>query len=896
MTMETPVAEKPVVKKRKGISPIWILPIIALIIGGWLLYKSFRDAGIDIVVNFPTAEGIKVDKTQVIYKGIPVGTVRDIVIHSDIEGVAVHIEMDRRTKSGLVKDTKFWIVEPEVSAGRIQGLGTLLTGNYIGVQHGTSKVPCYEFTGLTDPPPLPADAPGLRIKLTSKNLGSIQRNAQIYYKDIVIGSVQGYKLDQEGDGITIDAYIEPEYKHLIKAKTRFWNSSGIHFKGGLSGFKFRMESLASLMYGGISCYTPSYQLTSQLADNGHTYKLYEDFDAAEYGLKMTLQLPSADGIEAGITKVMYRGFKAGVVTDVIFDEDKQVITALINIDPRAEFILREGSRFWVVKPEFSVSRVRNLDTLIKGSYIAFTPGDGIFRDYFVAQSPPATRDLLPVGKRFKILTKNAKSLSIGAPVVYQKLKVGEITDFDLETSGNRIKGEILVYEKYAHLVKEKAVFWKTGGIRIDAGLDGITVENGTIDTLVAGGISFMVTASAARSRQAKPKSTIFKVYESYREAARQSPALKASGLRVELRAPEARSISLNAPVLYKQIEVGKVIGRRLAENGDDVIIDVFIAKKYAHLLKDSSIFYNVSGITVNGSLGGIKLKTDSLKSIIAGGIAFITPAPGQTAAAGQRYILYADREEARNIDKKLISITFANSRGLKKGTEIRYHDIVIGRVKKVDFNASMDAVICQALIDKRAVKLFTADAKVWLVSPEVSLAGINNLETVITGPYITLRPGQGNPVSRIIASSKEPALEKTAGGLNIVLESKRLGSLKKNSPLYYRQIQIGRVTGARLSPTAQNVFIHVNIKPPYDRLVHENSKFWNTSGIRVRAGLFSGVKIDTESVTALVAGGISMATPEGEEMGIKAADGTHFPLHDEANRCWFRWQPSIPLD
>ena len=894
--METPAVEKAVVKKRKGISPIWILPIVALIIGGWLLYKSFRDAGINIVVHFPTAEGIKIDKTQVMYKGIPVGTVRDIVLHPEIDGVAVHIEMDRRTKLGLVEDTKFWIVEPEVSAGRIQGLSTLLTGNYIGVRRGISEVPCREFTGLTDPPPLPLDAPGLRIKLTSKTLGSIQRNTQIYYKNIVIGSVQSYKLDKEGDGIIIDAYIEPNYKHLIKTKTRFWNSSGIHFKGGLSGFKFRMESLASLMYGGISCYTPSYQFMSQQASNGHTYTLYEDFDEAEYGLKMTLQLTSAEGIEAGITKVMYRGFKAGVVTDITFDEDKQVITAHINVDPRAEFILREGSRFWVVKPEFSVSRVRNLDTLIKGSYIAFIPGNGIYRDYFIAQAPPATKDLLPAGKRFRILADNAKSLSIGAPVLYQKLKVGEIANFDLETSGKRVKGEILIYKKYTHLLKEKAVFWKTGGIRLDAGLDGITVESGTIDTLVAGGISFTVPVSAAKSRQAMSKSTVFKIYESYREAAKKSPALQASGLRVELKASEARSISLNAPVLYKQIEVGKVVGRRLADAGDDVVIDVFIAKKYAHLLKDSSVFYNVSGITVNGGLSGIELKTDSLKSIIAGGISFMTPTPGKPATAGQQYILYANREEARNIDKKLISITFANSRGLKKGTEIRYHDIVIGRISKVDFNASMDAVICQALVDSRAVKLFTTDTLVWLISPEVSLAGINNLETVVTGPYITLRPGKGSPVSHITALNEAPALEKTVDGLNIILESNRLGSLKKNSPLYYRQIQIGRVTGARLSPTAQRVFIYVNIKPPYDRLVHENTKFWNASGIRVRAGIFSGVKINTESVTALVAGGISMATPEGEEMGKKVANGAHFLLHEEAKGCWLGWQPTIPLE
>ena len=888
--------EKPVIKKRRGISPIWILPIVALMIGGWLLYKSYRDAGIDIVVHFASAEGIIIGKTKVFYKGIPIGVVRDIKVDPAISSVSLHIEMDRVTAKGLVDDTKFWVVKPEVSAGKVHGLDTLLSGSYIGVQRGVSKVLCREFTGLTESPPLPPDAPGLHIKLTAENLGSIQRDTQIYYKNIPIGSVQKYELNEDGRGVVIDAHIEPKYQHLIKTKTRFWNSSGIGFTGGLSGFKFHMESLAALVYGGISLYTPKYQLKSPAAENGRVYPLYEDFDDAEFGLKMTLQLPSAQGIKADTTQVLHRGFKAGIVTDITFDQEKHTITAHINIDPRAESILREGTRFWIVKPEISVTRVRHLDTLLKGVYIAYEPGGGSYKDYFVAQKAPLVDEILPAGKNFTLVSENSKSFAIAAPILYRNLQVGEITGFDLKADGLKVQGEILIYKKYTHLVKNNSIFWKSGGLKINAGLDGIKIESGTVATLLAGGITFTNPGTSRNKKAHAPKGHSFTVYESYQKATEKVSALQARGLSVQIKTADAKDLSVGSPVLYKHIEVGEITGFALEKGGDNVLIDVFINKKYAHLVKTSSLFHNLSGITVEGGLSGIELKTGSLKSIIAGGIAFFTPDPGEPALAGQQYILYSSRKAAQEIDKKLITIRFANSLGLKKGVEVRYQGIAIGTVEKVDFTAAMDAVFCQTMINNRAVKLFTTGSKIWLVSPEVSLAGINNLDTIISGSYIALRPGPGSPIAEITALTKPPALKHETTGLNVVLEADRLGSLKKDSPLYYRQIKIGKVTGAKLSPTAQKVLIHINITPPYDRLVYSNTKFWNSSGIIVKAGIFSGVKIDTESIESIVAGGVSLATPEGENMGRKAVSGQYFTLHDEGKENWRSWQPAIALD
>ncbi|HBN27262.1 MAG TPA: MCE family protein, partial [Desulfobacteraceae bacterium] len=142
--------EAPLVKKRTIISPIWILPVVALVIGGWLIYKGVKDAGINIIVHFENAESVVSGKTQIIYRGIPVGTVMEVTVDENMTGVDLYIEMNSKTKNSLVEDTLFWIVRPEISAGRISGVNTLFSGSYVETRPGTSKLPAREFTGLAD--------------------------------------------------------------------------------------------------------------------------------------------------------------------------------------------------------------------------------------------------------------------------------------------------------------------------------------------------------------------------------------------------------------------------------------------------------------------------------------------------------------------------------------------------------------------------------------------------------------------------------------------------------------------------------------------------------------------------------------------------------------------------
>ncbi|MCW5204563.1 MCE family protein [Desulfobulbus sp. N2] len=204
--------QKAVLRKRLIVSPIWFLPLLALCIGFWLLISSYRDSGIDITIHFSGAEGVTAGKTKVIYKGIQVGSVRSVVIDSELDGVDVTVEMDRVTRKSLVADTMFWIVRPEVSAGRITGLDTLVSGAYITLRMGASAKSERHFAGMSEPPPMGADTPGLHIRLKTDTLYSLQRGSYVYSRNLRIGKVDDYRLEQDGS-IMLDVLIQPEFSH-----------------------------------------------------------------------------------------------------------------------------------------------------------------------------------------------------------------------------------------------------------------------------------------------------------------------------------------------------------------------------------------------------------------------------------------------------------------------------------------------------------------------------------------------------------------------------------------------------------------------------------------------------------------------------------------------------------
>jgi len=885
---------QPVVKKKRGISPVWILPIVAAAICSWLLYKGYTEAGIDIEVDFYDASGIVPGKTQVMAMGLPLGIVKDMEPDLGNHTVKVLITMERSTEDFLVEDLNFWLVKPEVSAHRITGLETILTGSYIGVQKGESTTPARSFTALRQSPPIRSDEPGLHIVLHSKALRSIQEGSPIYFQNISIGKVKDYAL-QDDESIAINCFIQPEYSHLIRSGSRFFDASGFLVSGTLPNIKVRMESISSLFIGGIVVGTPGPLKDTPPANSGDEFTLYESFDDADYGIPMTLKLASGSGIREGSTKLIYRGIEAGTVKEIsINDDERHSVTANILLDPRAEMILRENTKFWLVKPELSLDGVRNLGTLLSGAHITFQPGDGKFKDNFeILDLPPVDLPLRP-GKTYFLSSAVKPSSSLGAPIYYKKMQIGELLGSELAPDHNSISTSIYIYDEYTDLITTTAVFVEAGGISINADFSGFSFKVDPLVSTFKGGIDVIIPEHSKKIPAPADAEHQFTLYPDFKAASKDLPSLLPDGLYITLASADLGSYRTGTPVFFKKIKVGHVIGFTYDKDAGEVRLSVFIMNRYRDLVTSASKFYNASGIKVHGGLSGISVETESLESIVAGGIGFFTEPGGSRIKDEHRFSVYKSLLDAQKPDQFEVTVKFENIGRLTTGATVSCRGVQLGEVVKTSFDQDLRTIIATLSIDKQYEPFFRRDTKIWLSKPVVKLSRMENLSSLVFGLSVIVEPGSGKLATDYIGLPRAPHPFFTSfKGLGLVLETNQLGSLDIGSPVYYRRVKVGEVSGYDLAYNFKDVLVYITIEKRYAPLIRENTKFWNASGVRVTGGVFSGVTVATESLEALVAGGIALATPNVEDMGPRVETGFRFKLHQQPEDGWLDWSPEI---
>ncbi|TDJ75339.1 MCE family protein [Pseudomonas putida] len=749
-------------------SAIWILPLIALMIGGWLAWQAYSAAGVEIEVRFETGEGIVANKTEVIYKGMPVGKVKSLVLDDQgaNQGVIATIEMNKAADPHLTTGTRFWLVKPSVTLAGISGLETLVSGNYIAVSPGEGEK-TKRFTALSEAPPLSDSEPGLHLTLKADRLGSLNRDSPVFYKQIQVGMVKSYRLTDDHDTVEVKVFIQPEYANLVRKHTRFWNASGISIDANLSGVKVRSESLSSIVAGGIAFATPEYRKDSPPTDPSLPFRLYDDFDAAQAGIRVKVKLSDYEGLQAGRTPVMYKGIQVGSLKTLKIEDNLGSAMAELTLDPLTEDYLVDGAQFWVVKPSISLAGITGLEALVKGNYIAIRPGD---------------------------------------------------------------KG-------------------------------------------------------------AKPQREF--------EARAKAPPLdlKAPGLHLVLFADTLGSLEVGSPVMYRQVKVGSVQSYQFARNSKRILIGVHIEKEYENLVNGSSRFWNVSGITLTGGLSGIKIKSESLQTLMAGGIAFDTPTPNVALKRRiPRFRLMESLEEV-NRSGTLVTIRVDRADGLKPGTPIRFKGLDVGSVESVDLTKDLQAVLLRARITEAADRIARVGTQFWVVKPALGLVRTENLDTLIGGQYLEVQPAAKDrgPQRDFIALAEAPEVIGPEVGLPLTLSALRRGSIKPGVPVTYREVAVGKVTGFELGQTADRVLIHILIEPRYAALVRGGSRFWNSSGFGFDWGLFKGATVRTESLETLIDGGIAFATPEGEQMGNPARPQQTFALFDKPEETWLQWAPKIPL-
>jgi len=321
-------------------SLVWIVPLIAALIGGWLAWKAVSEKGPTFVIRFKTAEGIEAGKTKIKYKSVDVGAVESIELSRDRGVVLVHARMEKYAEDYLVKDSRFWVVRARVTGGNVQGLGTLLSGAHIGMDVGKSADATREFTGLEEQPIVTADVPGRHFILKSKTLGSFNAGSPVYFRKIAVGEVESYGLDGDGKGVTSRIFVRAPHDQYVNRETRFWEASGIDLKLDATGVSVETESLTSILVGGIAFQTRGDGKDTEPAAEDAKFRLFRNrVTALAYRdvvvMPFTLRFrESVRGLSIG-APVDFRGIVMGEVTDIRpqYENEETYMVVFANLYP-----------------------------------------------------------------------------------------------------------------------------------------------------------------------------------------------------------------------------------------------------------------------------------------------------------------------------------------------------------------------------------------------------------------------------------------------------------------------------------------------------------------------------------------------------------------------------------
>jgi paraquat-inducible protein B len=322
--------------RRRRFSPIWILPVVAVLVAGWLAYTALADKGPVITITFRTASGLEVGKTQIKYHDIVLGVIKHIEPNRDLSQIIVTAQMDKRAEPHLRDDTHFWVVRPRLSLTNFSGLETLVSGNYIEIDPGRNGAARHEFTGLEEPPVVRSDEPGTTYVVTTTKGGSLSASDPVFFRGITVGDVISYSFDGTQKEIPIRIFVKKPYDALIKQGTTFWNASGMTVSAGADGFKFELESLTALLSGGIAFETPATAQDAAPAMADTVFPLYDNRSAAiESAYKERMRLTvvfsgSVKGLEAG-APVMAQGLPIGRVVDFRLVVDAAAHTARVPV-------------------------------------------------------------------------------------------------------------------------------------------------------------------------------------------------------------------------------------------------------------------------------------------------------------------------------------------------------------------------------------------------------------------------------------------------------------------------------------------------------------------------------------------------------------------------------------
>ncbi|WP_434777814.1 intermembrane transport protein PqiB [Neisseria sp. Ec49-e6-T10] len=364
-------SKKAIVSPNRLVSLVWLVPVIALFIGIWMLIETVQQRGPEITLYMDSAEGIEVNKTVIRVLSVEVGRVTEIRLNKAENGVEVIARLNADSENLLKTDTQFWVVKPRIDQGGITGLGTLLSGAYIEFSPGHSQTPSRAFTVLASPPITASNKSGLRLQLESQASKLIPVGNPVLYRDVIVGRIEVAQFNPKDKKVHYQIFIDKPYDQLVKSNMRFWITSGIDIQTTPEGLKLRSGALPTLLGGGISFGLPEGQNEGSAVQQNARFVLFADVDRVK-------QSPSERSIYyvvffdqsirglAPDSPVEFQGIRVGSVVQLpYFEKDKSLhmlqersIPVLIRLEPdRMEINAQTQSEvFWKEQIQNSIKK------------------------------------------------------------------------------------------------------------------------------------------------------------------------------------------------------------------------------------------------------------------------------------------------------------------------------------------------------------------------------------------------------------------------------------------------------------------------------------------------------------------------------------------------------------
>ena len=420
-------------KKRTRLSVVWIVPIVAAVVGGWVAVARILNEGPKVTIVFKSAEGLEAGKTKIQYNGVDVGTVMTVRLSDDHKRVIATAQMAPKTDGFLLADTRFWVVRPRISGANVSGLGTLISGAYVAIDIGQSKQHQHDFVALDTPPVVAGDVPGRFFILKAPDLGSLDTGTPIFYRRLQVGEVASYELDKDGQSLNVKIFVQSPYDQYVTSNTRFWNASGIDVSLSANGLTVQTQSVLSVLIGGIAFETAA---TDPIAPPAEANTVFTLFGNRVDAFKLPARNPqryvlvfkqSVRGLAPG-APVEFRGIRLGEVVEVGAQIDAKTFefSAPVTVDLDAQ---RLGVKIVDLAPGADLDSIRRhmMDSMVAhGTRAQLRSGNLLTGALFVAfdffpDAPPATVDWSQTPVQLPTMPGEMEAIEASAVGIIKKL-------------------------------------------------------------------------------------------------------------------------------------------------------------------------------------------------------------------------------------------------------------------------------------------------------------------------------------------------------------------------------------------------------------------------------------------------------------------------------------------